>query len=764
MHRTGGCDEAAQETTNLMIERTSKILRHRVLLVDDDLAMSTAAGRAALALKAELELNDVDVVSAPGTEDGRGLFLADAGLHGVLVDWTLGNDPDAPHADAEELIRFIRSRNGKIPVFLLTDREKGTGLSEEVLSMVSELVWLMEDSAPFIGGRIGAAVRTYAAGLLGPMAKALIEFDLVHEYSWHTPGHTGGTAFQKSPAGRLFYDYFGEAMFRSDLSISVGEVGSLLDHSGPIGDGERFAAKVFGAHRSYSVTNGTSTSNRIIWMACVCRGEDVWVDRNCHKSNEQGLTLTGARPRYLMPTRNRYGIIGPIPPENLEAGKLTAGGKPAHAVITNSTYDGLTYNVGRVLEVMGDALDRVHFDEAWYGYARFHPLYEGRYAMRGDPGDHTGPTVFATHSTHKLLAALSQASFIHVRDGRNPVDHARFNESFMMHSSTSPFYPIIASNDVSAAMMHGKGGEALVGESIREAVAFRQTVTRLWRDHDARGDWFFQTWNPLHVKDPRSGEPLAFEQADPDLLASDPSCWVLHPGEDWHGFCLEDDYCMLDPIKVSVVTPGVSADGSISDHGFPAALLTAYLDARGIVVEKTTDFTILFLFSLGITNAKWSTLVHALLAFKRDYDCNYPLTETIPAIAGFYPGLGLRDLAARMQSHLRQSGQLQAQAAAFSVLPRQDMIPADAYQQLVANHVERIAVNDAAGRTAATGIVPYPPGIPMVMPGENFGSNDDPFLGYLRAIQDWDRAFPGFAHDTHGVENEDGSYRILVLK
>lgn len=749
-----------------MIERRSKILRHRILLVDDDLALNTASGRAALALQRELESNGLEVIAAPGAEDGRSLLYADAGFHAVLVDWTLGNEKDHPHAAAEELIRWIRSRFEHLPIFLLTDREKATALTEEVLRLVSELVWLMEDSAPFVGGRIEAAARTYSSGLLGPMAEALLEFDLVHEYSWHTPGHTGGTAFQKSPSGRLFYDYFGEAMFRSDLSISVGELGSLLDHSGPIGEGEKFAARIFGADRTYSVTNGTSTSNRIIWMACVPRGARVWVDRNCHKSNEQGLTLTGAIPQYLLPTRNRLGIIGPIPPERLTAEFLTAGGQPQHMVITNSTYDGLTYQVERVLELAGATLDRIHFDEAWYGYARFHPLYRGRYAMRGNPADSPadGPTIFATHSTHKLLAALSQASFIHVRDGRRAIDHERFNESFMMHSSTSPFYPIIASNDVSAAMMQGRGGEVLVEESIREAVAFRQMVTKLWRDHDGRGDWFFQTWNPLHVLNPRTGEAEAFETADPEMLVAEPTCWELHPGEDWHGFELEDHYCMLDPIKVSVVTPGVQLDGSIAGHGFPACLLTAYLDARGIVVEKTTDYTILFLFSLGITKAKWSTLLHALLAFKSDYDANLPLVEAIPAVAAFYPGWGLRDLARAMQEHMQNGGQLQAQARAFNVLPEMAMTPAEAYQKLIGNEVERISLDEADGRIAATGLVPYPPGIPMVMPGEKLGTRDEPFLGYLQAIQDWDRKFPGFAHDTHGVEAEEGRYHLLVLK
>lgn len=753
-----------------MIERSSKLPKLRTLLVDHALYEDSAAGRAALTLVDELARVGVEVVGAPSAEDGESRFLADPGLHGVLLSWSL----DAPSAGdasqndtnqtARELVALIRTRNPAIPIFLLTDRERSTILPEALLAEVRELVWLLEDSAPFIAGRLHVAMRHYASSLLGPMASALIDFDLVHEYSWHTPGHNGGVAFQKSPAGRPFYEYFGEALFRSDLSISVGELGSLLDHSGPIGDGERFAAKVFGAQRSYSVTNGTSTSNRIIWTACVARGDDVLVDRNCHKSNEQGITLTGAQPHYLMPTRNRYGIIGPIPPQRLAPPALADCGNPVYAVITNSTYDGLTYNVDRVLEILGPQVDRIHFDEAWYGYARFHPLYQGRFAMRGEPAKTTStdPTLFATHSTHKLLAAFSQASFIHVRDGRRPIEHARFNEAFMMHASTSPFYPIIASNDVSAAMMQGRGGTALIDESIREAISFRQTVMRLWRTHRERGDWFFRTWNPILVSC-ADGNRVAFDEAEPEALASEPGHWVLHPGDAWHGFELDDDYCMLDPIKVSLLTPGVADDGGLDPNGFPAMLLSAYLDALGIVVEKTTDFTILFLFSLGITNAKWSTLVHAMLAFKRDLDANAPIADTIPAVAEHYPGLGLRDLAARMMQQLADARQLEIQSAAFSALPEPATTPSDAYQALVRGQVRRIPLDQAAGHTAATGLVPYPPGIPLVMPGERVGDDGEPFLAYLRALQDWDARFPGFAHDTHGIDAENGRYHLMVL-
>ena len=254
--------------------------------------------------------------------------------------------------------------------------------------------------------------------------------------------------------------------------------------------------------------------------------------------------MTGGIPYYLVPSRNRYGLIGPIYPERFAAATVRKGvaanplskglkdKQPVFAVVTNSTYDGLCYNVERVKELLGSWMDCIHFDEAWFGYARFNPLYAGRLAMHGPASEHDpkGPTVFTTHSTHKLLAALSQASYIHLREGRRPMPHGRFNESFMMHGSTSPFYPIIASNEVAASMMDGAGGLALTSESINEAIAFRQVVGRLGREFAKKKEWFFRTWNPDKVKD-RSGKKIAFEDAPADLLATDPDCWVLHPGD-----------------------------------------------------------------------------------------------------------------------------------------------------------------------------------------------------------------------------------------
>jgi len=197
-------------------------------------------------------------------------------------------------------------------------------------------------------------------------------------------------------------------------------------------------------------------------------------------------------------------------------------------------------------------------------------------------------------------------------------------------------------------------------------------------------------------------------------------------------------------------------------------LLTAYLHRRGVEVEKTTDFTILFLFSIGITKGKWGTLLNALLDFKGDYDRNAPLAEVLPDLVtsrpDTYGGLGLRDLADQMFAQLKESRQTQWLAGAFSTLPTPVMTPDAAYQRLVRDQIEHVPLEELAARVLATSVVPYPPGIPMLMPGEATGASDGPYLSYLRALWSWDRRFPGFGHDTHGVENRDGTYHVQCPK
>ncbi|WP_434559075.1 Orn/Lys/Arg decarboxylase N-terminal domain-containing protein [Pseudomonas sp. R1-6] len=749
------------------------------LLVSNAPDKRSVFGRALIQLISDVEDRAVSVLTSETLSDAKSILSSDPAIQCVLLSWEIDTSED--HRECIDLLTALRERNTRVPVFLISDRSTASNVPLIVMQHADDFIWLPEDTSRFLSGRILAAIERYRQAVLPPMFGALLKFARSYEYSWHTPGHAGGTAFLKSTAGRAFYEFFGENLLRSDLSISVGELGSLLDHSGPIGQGERYAAKVFGAHRTYYVTNGSSMSNRVILMASVTRDQIALCDRNCHKSAEHAMTLSGAIPTYLVPTRNRFGIIGPILPQTLSAEGVKAAiasnplvksdidPTPVHAIITNSTYDGLTYNVTRVEELLGQSVDRLHFDEAWYGYARFNPLYKDRFAMHGSPDDHdpSKPTVFATQSTHKLLAALSQASMIHVRNGRNPIPHGRFNESYMMHASTSPNYAIMASCDVSSAMMEAPSGQILTSEAIEEAVAFRQVISHMQSEMFSHDDWFFSCWQPPMVQ--VDGQSIAFHEVDPARLKADPGCWVLHPNEVWHGFGdIEDGYCMLDPIKVSILSPGMGDDGNLLDFGIPACVLSAYLGTQGIVVEKTTDFTILFLFSIGITKGKWGTLVNALLDFKRDYDANLELELCLPDLLSAnqqrYAGMGLKDLAEEIFAAMKKTKTTAAMAKAFGTLPQAQFSPVEAYEKLVRNEIEQVTLDEAAGRIAATGIVPYPPGIPLLMPGENAGPSDGPLLAYLKALESFDRSFPGFTHDTHGIENDGGVYRLLVLK
>jgi arginine decarboxylase len=766
-----------------MINRGNRPLQARILVVDDGLAkLDTSRGRATEAIARALEDREVDVVRALSFEDGGAIVTADASLRAVLLNWDLGGGGESGPRQAASLLEKLRERHGEVPVFLLASREGATRtITIEVAEMVDEFVWLLEDTADFVAGRVMAAMERYRVSVLPPYTRVLADYARVREHSWSAPGHQGGIAFTKVPIGRAFFDFYGENLFRTDMGIERSQLGSLLDHTGPVAESERYAARVFGAHRSYSGVVGTSGSNRTIMQACMKEGDLVVLDRNCHKSIEQGLMLTGARPVYLLPTRNRYGIIGPIPPSEMEPETLqakakasplartAAGQKPVYSVVTNCTYDGLCYNAVKAQALLEKSCDRIHFDEAWYGYARFNPMYEDHFAMRGDPATHKGPTVFATHSTHKLLAALSQASYIHIRDGRGEIDHHRFNQAYMMHTTTSPLYPIVASNEIAAAMMDGRAGYSLTQEVIREAVDFRQTVGRIRRRFQEKKDWFFKPWNVEAVTDPKTGRKVAFEDAPSELLCTQQDPWVMHPTDTWHGFeNIAPDWCMLDPVKVSILAPGMGDDGQLEKTGVPAALVNAYFTRFGIVPTRVTDFQVMFLFSMGITKGKWGTLITNLLSFKRHFDANDPVSQVLPDLAAQhrdrYRNIGLRDLGNEMFEYLKKNRPGELLNRAYESLPAPDLTPREAYQRIVSNDVEAVPVDKIAHRTAANGVMPYPPGIPMLMSGENFGGEDSPQIGYLRGLQTWDHQFPGFEHVTEGAEAIGGTYHVLCVR
>src|SRR3990167_3652496 len=353
-------------------------------------------------------------------------------------------------------------------------------------------------------------------------------------------------------------------MLRADVCNAVEELGQLLDHSGPVADSERNAARIFNADHCFFVTNGTSTSNKIVGHAGVAPDDIVVVDRNCHKSILHAITMTGAIPVFLTPKRNHLGIIGPIPleefrPENIqkkiEANPFARNAKnkrPRILTITQSTYDGVVYNVEMLKETLNSSIDMLHFDEAWLPHAAFHDYYRNMHAIGRDRPRPKEAMIFATHSTHKLLAGLSQASQILVQEGENnKLDRHIFNEAYLMHTSTSPQYAIIASCDVAAAMMEPPGGTALVEESIAEALDFRRAMRKV--DNEWGKDWWFKVWGPAKLSEDGIGsrEP-----------------WMLNTNEKWHGFGeLAPGFNMLDPIKATVVTPGLDVSGKFAKTG-----------------------------------------------------------------------------------------------------------------------------------------------------------------------------------------------------
>ncbi|MFN3578919.1 MAG: lysine decarboxylase, partial [Pseudomonas sp.] len=571
-------------------------------------------------------------------------------------------------------------------------------------------------------------------------------------YSWHSPGHGGGVAFRKSPVGRAFHDFFGENTLRSDLSVSVPGLGSLLDHNGPIAAAEANTARTFGADHSFYVVNGTSTANKIIWHAFVSRDDVVLVDRNCHKSILHAIIMTGAIPLYLTGSRNDYGIIGPISLDSFAPASLQQRlaehpllqGREARirlAVLTNSTYDGLCYNAELIKDELEDTVDVLHFDEAWYGYAAFHEFYAGRHGMGSKRGFERArhPLVFATQSPHKVLAALSQASIILAENSlEQTLDLQRFNEAFMMHTSTSPHYGIIASIDVATGMMAGEPGRSLVQETLDEALSFRRAMQQTAERLDEE-QWWFDVWEPQ--------DALEAEQ----VQASD---WTLDHQEEWHGFGpMADDYALLDPIKVTLLTPGVEEQGRLAKSGIPAAVVTRFLAERGLVVEKTGLYSFLILFSLGITKGKWSTLVSELQEFKRLYDSNAVLEGTLPGVAasGHYRGMGLQDLCQQLHAFYKEQRMVRILRQIYTELPEMVVRPADAYQQMVRGQVEMVPVEQLAGRISAVMLVPYPPGIPVIMPGERFPSDSNAMTDFLAVAQRLDQQFPGFESDIHGL-------------
>ena len=739
--------------------------RFPIIIIDEDFRSENTSGLGIRALAQAIESEGFEVLGVTSYGDLSQFAQQQSRASAFILsiddeEFTPGPDLDPAVLNLRNFIEEVRRKNLDVPIYVYGETKTSRHIPNDILRELHGFIHMFEDTPEFVARHIIREAKGYLEGVQPPFFKALLDYAEDGSYSWHCPGHSGGVAFLKSPVGQMYHQFYGENMLRADVCNAVEELGQLLDHNGAIGASERNAARIFNADHCFFVTNGTSTSNKMVWHHTVAPGDIVIVDRNCHKSNLHAIIMTGAIPVFMKPTRNHFGIIGPIPQSEFEPASIQAKikanpllkgvdakkVKPRILTLTQSTYDGVLYNTETIKSMLDGYVENIHFDEAWLPHAAFHPFYGTYHAMGKSRARPKEAVVYSTQSIHKLLAGISQASHVLVQDSQTvKLDKHLFNEAYLMHTSTSPQYSIIASCDVAAAMMEPPGGTALVEESIAEALDFRRAMRKV--DQEYGDDWWFKVWGPDKLAEEGIGR------------ASD---WVIK-GEskstktNWHGFGkLESGFNMLDPIKSTIVTPGLDLNGKFAKTGIPASIVTKFLAEHGVVVEKTGLYSFFIMFTIGITKGRWNSMLTALQQFKDDYAKNQPMWRVLPEFVQKHPQyekMGLADLC----QHIHQLyakfdiARLTTEVYLSDLVPA--MKPSDAYAHIALRKTERVEIDHLEGRVSVGMVTPYPPGIPLLVPGEVFNKK---VVDYLKFSREFNAQCPGFETDVHGLVGEKG--------
>ncbi len=746
--------------------------RFPIVIIDEDFRSENTSGLGIRALAQAIESEGFEVVGVTSYGDLSQFAQQQSRASAFILsiddeEFTPGPDLDPAVLNLRNFIEEVRRKNAEVPIYVHGETKTSRHLPNDVLRELHGFIHMFEDTPEFVARHIIREAKSYLEGIQPPFFKALLDYAEDGSYSWHCPGHSGGVAFLKSPVGQMYHQFYGENMLRADVCNAVEELGQLLDHNGAIGASERNAARIFNADHCYFVTNGTSTSNKMVWHHTVAPGDVVVVDRNCHKSILHSIIMTGAIPVFLKPTRNHYGIIGPIPQAEFEvdaikakirANPLLAGVdadqvKPRILTLTQSTYDGVLYNTETIKNLLDGWVDNLHFDEAWLPHAAFHPFYGSFHAMGKKRARPQHSVVYATQSIHKLLAGISQASHVLVQDSQSTkLDRHLFNEAYLMHTSTSPQYSIIASCDVAAAMMEPPGGTALVEESIAEALDFRRAMRKVEAEF-GQDDWWFQVWGPDNLVEEGVGRASDWVLKRTDADGVQPS-----DGEEaWHGFGdMAPGFNMLDPIKATIVTPGLNLKGDFAATGIPASIVTKFLAEHGVVVEKTGLYSFFIMFTIGITKGRWNTLLTALQQFKDDYAKNQPMWRIMPEFCAKQPRyeqMGLRDLCQHVHALYAKYDIARLTTDMYLSDHTPAMKPSDAFAHIAHRTTQRVPIDDLEGRITTSLVTPYPPGIPLLIPGEVFNRK---IVDYLKFNREFARECPGFETDIHGLVQEVG--------
>ncbi|MFS9769850.1 ornithine decarboxylase [Enterobacter chuandaensis] len=678
---------------------------------------------------------------------------------------------------AAVVITIAESRSGILTLL------KRTGFHLPVFIFSQDPADVPDGATAVISGKaqefleLESAACRYEEDLLPPFFDTLSQYVEMGNSTFACPGHQHGAFFKKHPAGRQFYDFFGENVFRADMCNADVKLGDLLIHEGSAKHAQKFAAKVFNADKTYFVLNGTSAANKVVTNALLTRGDLVLFDRNNHKSNHHGaLIQAGATPVYLEAARNPFGFIGGIDEHCFDdaylrelirevAPEKTDEARPFRlAIIQLGTYDGTIYNARQVIDKIGHLCDYILFDSAWVGYEQFIPMMAETSPLLLELNEND-PGIFVTQSVHKQQAGFSQTSQIHKKDNHirgqaRFCPHKRLNNAFMLHASTSPFYPLFAALDVNAKIHEGESGRRLWAECVELGIEARKAIIanchmikpfippvvagRPWQDH------------PTHA------------------IASELRFFSFEPGAKWHGFegYAREQY-FVDPCKLLLTTPGIDAEtGEYTDFGIPATILAHYLRENGIVPEKCDLNSILFLLTPAESSEKLAQLVAMLGQFEQHIEDDTPLADVLPTIYQKYPvryrDYTIRQLCQEMHDLYVSFNVKDLQKAMFrqESLPAVVMNPQDANQEYIRGNVELVRIRDAERRIAAEGALPYPPGVLCVVPGEVWGGA---VQRYFLALEEGINMLPGFSPELQGVYSEkdaDGIKRLYgyVLK
>lgn len=648
-----------------------------------------------------------------------------------------------------------------IPVFLYLRDEENT--PEE---LVGHVVGVISDNLTdrrLFGRQIDEAAKRYEDKVLPPFFGALAQYVYKGKSQFDCPGHQGGAYFRRHPAGRAFYDFYGEELFRSDLCNADVAMGDLLIHEGAPLKAQKAAAKIYNADKTYFVLNGTSASNKVVLNAALTPGDLVLYDRNNHKSVNHGALLqAGATPIYLETARNPFGFIGGIDEKCFDEKYLrdlirekcpekADAKRPFRlAVIQLGTYDGTIYNARQVVDKIGHLCDYILFDSAWVGYEQFIPMMRDCSPLLLELGPED-PGIFVTQSVHKQQAGFSQSSQIHKKDAHirgqdRFIPHKVLNNAFMMHASTSPFYPLFASLDVNAKMQEGEAGRRLWADCVKTTIDARKLL--------------LDTCHHIKPFIPNKVRGADWKSYPTNLIAQDLEFFKFVPGEKWHSFegYGENQY-FVDPCKFMLTTPGINVEtGEYEDFGVPATILANYLRENGIIPEKNDLNSILFLMTPTENKEKMDHLVSQIARFEKYLDEDAPLEDVLPDLYKHYEyryhDYSIRQLCQEMHDFYKERNikEIQKQMFCSEYMPKSVINPQDAHFAFLRGQAELVRMEDAEGRVAAEGALPYPPGVLCCFPGEVWGG---PVLKYFLAWQEAMGRMPGFAPELQGVYVED---------